>query len=96
VPEFVKLIHDLTVEKNETNNARRKLVCAEDERPIARTSGTVATAIMAAMLAVFLMFDLTKVVRFVNNWIAEMSFDRSYDKIPIQLRRRSRRVDSVC
>ncbi|XP_052213425.1 uncharacterized protein LOC127832165 [Dreissena polymorpha] len=62
-PEFVEMIREMTVVKNTTSNALRKLTSAEDKRTLAKVSGTVAICMMAGIFLTVFLNDFSRILR---------------------------------
>ncbi|XP_052218985.1 uncharacterized protein LOC127836406 [Dreissena polymorpha] len=66
-PAFVQMIREMTVVKNSTSMAARKLTSAEDKRTVAKVSGTVAICMMAGTFFIIFLSDFSRILRTVFN-----------------------------
>ncbi|XP_052217429.1 mucin-5AC-like isoform X2 [Dreissena polymorpha] len=62
-PEFVEMIRGMTVVKNSTSMATRKLTSAEDKRTVAKVGGTVAICIMAGTFLIIFLSDCSRILK---------------------------------
>ena len=68
-PAFVRMLEEMTVNRTQTSRARRQLTSVEDQRLVARASGGVAAAIIAAVVSVFVVIDTCNLIRHLKRMV---------------------------
>ncbi|KAH3818690.1 hypothetical protein DPMN_120412 [Dreissena polymorpha] len=57
------MIREMTVVKNTTSMAARKLTSADDKRTVAKISGTVAICMMAGTFLIIFLSDCSRILK---------------------------------